>query len=932
MQVELSVTVVSDYLESGNNKKALQEAERVLKKSPNVLCFKALKALALLRMGRDDEGDALVEQIAAENPFDDSTLQVMTYCYKEREEFGKICTLYSNAAKQSPGCEDILSHLFISYVRVNDFAAQQLVAMQLYKLKPKNPYYFWAVMSVYLKAVRGPDSKVPEKSKLLLTLGQRMIDKQIAENKIDAEQEVQLYLSILKSQGKNAEALEFLEGDLGKKIYPGAPVELKIELLKSLERWGECNVLLKDLLRDNPDRWDYHKDYILSVINLKQSSSTFAGADCTFEQCYEFLCQLIENGTKAVRGPYLGRLELHHTMTELKENGDELLGDFLEMLVEYFRKFGSKPCCTNDIILFLNFLQIERRAELASRLLAECEITSTKLPQNKEQMQKHICSLQVSRICGAHALSTEHLAALYTAFSLHYEHGTTAFGNDLLPTDMGPSDSYALLAVHVMYDLSLKLQTSEHLIEALCLLHYLLSNSPSNFHAKLLCLQIYHLLGCGWGAQKTAESLDIKYVQLDSMGYLHVSQLPRVGIPSITKPWYDSTLRFFTSSYKDSLEYLAMCYKFGSFSKLEEFMDFRDKLTNSLHFLTISTEAVLLEFVCLCGMFAQNMAAIKAMKIVPGQDRVSQDRVQWDQLTDNRDISVIVKWNAAMNPNADDEMKKESFTQDVELMRIRLMLARIIVGCVEAVMKNDSKANEIETVKQLKTSWTELWLRIRAANYEPTSNQYLVNLLPSRLHGIMAAPYEMSIMHLMQMILELEERNASAENSCNVLCDDFKSIGRLLCDTVAEHNQSVDLMWKRRGTLETIVNCIEILSLATLVLSVCAEIYSSAASVPAKQNRREKKEKQTIQLLSEKARLQLTVSMSNKLKSELNDCEAALDTWKTPCCPDNILDRLASMSLNPKVEQLVSGTLKESHNITVKELKTIVKEKIRMLK
>lgn len=142
--------------------------------------------------------------------------------------------------------------------------------MQLYKLKPKNPYYFWAVMSVYLKvmvdvsisdtmlaftfipsqAVRGPDSKVPEKSQLLLTLGQRMIDKQIAENKIDAEQEVQLYLSILKRQGKNAEALEFLEGDLGKKIYPGAPVELKIELLKSLERWGECNVLLKDLLRE----------------------------------------------------------------------------------------------------------------------------------------------------------------------------------------------------------------------------------------------------------------------------------------------------------------------------------------------------------------------------------------------------------------------------------------------------------------------------------------------------------------------------------------------------------------------------------------------------------------------------------------------------------------------------------------------------------
>lgn len=62
----------------------------MLKKSPNILCFKALKALALLRMGRDDEADVLVEQIAAENPSDDSTLQVMTFCYKEREE----CTFF----------------------------------------------------------------------------------------------------------------------------------------------------------------------------------------------------------------------------------------------------------------------------------------------------------------------------------------------------------------------------------------------------------------------------------------------------------------------------------------------------------------------------------------------------------------------------------------------------------------------------------------------------------------------------------------------------------------------------------------------------------------------------------------------------------------------------------------------------------------------
>lgn len=64
----------------------------------------------------------------------------------------------------------------------------------------------------------------------------------------------------------------------------------------------------------------------------------------------------------------------------------------------------------------------------------------------KEQMQRHICSLQISRMCGSHALSADHLTALYTAFTLHYEHGLNAFGIDMLPTDLGLSDAYALLA------------------------------------------------------------------------------------------------------------------------------------------------------------------------------------------------------------------------------------------------------------------------------------------------------------------------------------------------------------------------------------------------------------------------------------------------------------------------------------------------------
>lgn len=76
----------ADSFEVGNNKKALHEAEKVLKKTPNLRCAKALKGLALLRLGKTDESNAIIDKIVAEKPADDSTLQVLSFIYKEIEE------------------------------------------------------------------------------------------------------------------------------------------------------------------------------------------------------------------------------------------------------------------------------------------------------------------------------------------------------------------------------------------------------------------------------------------------------------------------------------------------------------------------------------------------------------------------------------------------------------------------------------------------------------------------------------------------------------------------------------------------------------------------------------------------------------------------------------------------------------------------------
>ena len=62
-----------------------------------------------------------------------------------------IITMFEGANSMKPSSEDVLSHLFMSYVRTSDYKKQKDVALQLYKLNEQTPSYLWAVMSVVMQ-------------------------------------------------------------------------------------------------------------------------------------------------------------------------------------------------------------------------------------------------------------------------------------------------------------------------------------------------------------------------------------------------------------------------------------------------------------------------------------------------------------------------------------------------------------------------------------------------------------------------------------------------------------------------------------------------------------------------------------------------------------------------------------------------------------
>ena len=54
---------IYDWLDNGNNKKALHEADKVLKKQPDFQCCRVLKCLALIRLGKESDAEIILNKV-----------------------------------------------------------------------------------------------------------------------------------------------------------------------------------------------------------------------------------------------------------------------------------------------------------------------------------------------------------------------------------------------------------------------------------------------------------------------------------------------------------------------------------------------------------------------------------------------------------------------------------------------------------------------------------------------------------------------------------------------------------------------------------------------------------------------------------------------------------------------------------------------------
>ncbi|XP_018024748.1 N-alpha-acetyltransferase 25, NatB auxiliary subunit [Hyalella azteca] len=656
--VERRLRPIYDWLDLGNTRKAIQECDKVLKKQPGLSCAKVLRCLALLRSGKAEDARQGIAQVVASKPTDDSSLQALTIYYREIHELDKICEVYEAAVKNQPKNEELLSHLFMSYVRVGNFKKQQQTAMTLYKVKPKNPYYFWAVISIVMQAKEEPEGSSDQR--MCLTLAERMVEKFYKEGKLEAEAEVLAYLYVLELQKKYLDALEILDSDLREKItqQPANFVQLKrINYHLAQQQWQQAHAICKELIALQRDNWQHYESFCFSLIKIYQSSSDSNCDKSILEEGVSFLRDNLKDtesrhNTK-YRAPFLALLELVWQMRAagLEDLVVELGVRAEDEMLAYLSKFGSKWCAFSDVRRFLLLLPSDSVGVLVTKLKDCVNLDDKGLPIDVPALYRHLTWLQVKRCLmpDVNFTASDHLEEadkfLFMYNNCHH------LACQTVATDIRRNDIYLLLSTHsVLSALSLlsaerpdsaeKMPSASLLVIKLAgILEAAIASSRANFQLKLLLLQLYNMIGACGACRVCYESLEIKSVQLDTLGNVLALQALDAGHYDLASSIFSTTNSFFVSAAKDTGEPMIQAYRYGSLTRIPEFREFRERLERSVHFATVTAEQMLLEL-------THSVSSHKAAVSVLEQQRIDPvaDKTDYASLVCNTDKSVKIHW------------------------------------------------------------------------------------------------------------------------------------------------------------------------------------------------------------------------------------------------------------------------------------------------
>lgn len=722
---ERKVRPIWDAIDSRQYKNALKLSSSLLSKYPNLPYPMALKALVSERMGKSEEALSLcleAKELLHKNVtllMDDLTLSTLQIVFQRLGRLDLATNLYDYACVKFPNNLELMMGLFNCYVREYAYVKQQQTAIKMYKLANEERFLLWAVCSIQLQVSCGQGGEK------LLGLAEGLLKKHIATHSLHEPEALMVYISVLEQQGKYGDALEVLSGTLGSLILIEVDrLRLQGRLLAKSGDNAAAAITFQKILESCPDDWECFLHYLGCLLEDDQSwcngpssepscppKSVVKPSHVTDDVFYSRIedavgfVQKLETEAKIdpKRGPYLAYLEIHRRK-HLHGKGDK--EKFIEALVQYFSRFGYLACFCSDVEVFLEILHADDKTKLLEKLgesSSSIALTPTKSLGQSISLQK--LRMQIGSDCALPATELESTAERM----VHMYCERLSLSKELDPQESMHGEELLSMASNILVQLYWRTGSIGYLLEAVMMLELGLNIRRFVSQYKILLLHLYSYFGALPVACEWYRTLDVKNILLETVSHQIVPQM-------LTSPlWEDlddllrDYLRFMDDYLRESADLTFLAYRHRNYSKVIEFVQFKERLEHSNQYLTARLESAILRLKEKADSIDEEERVLNGLKSGTQVLELANE-TSCKSLTFNEDLQLRPWWtptpikNFLSGPidglcytkeNLQD-YRKDWETNARQTAQRRSLLPRMIylsIQCVSASIKDSIEAN-----------------------------------------------------------------------------------------------------------------------------------------------------------------------------------------------------------------------------------------------
>ncbi|KAG9455227.1 hypothetical protein H6P81_008131 [Aristolochia fimbriata] len=661
---ERRVRPIWDAVDSRQFKAALKLSNALLTKCPNSPYAIALKALIVERLGKQDEAYTLClsakDQLLSSDALqiDDLTLNTLQIVFQRLDRLDLATSCYEYACGKFTNNLELMMGLFNCYVREYSYAKQQQTAIKMYKIVGEERFLFWAVCSIQLQVLYGDGAHQ------LLVLAEGLIKKHMASHSLHEPEGLLVYISVLEKQAKYTDALEVLSGNVGSLIsVEGDKLRMQGKLLARACDFAAAAKVFQKVLESSPDDWEsfiHYLDCLLednsrwstgvanTVVDLnahrmshlleEEFDSRMGSASCFAQKLQS------NNENQNLKGPTLANLEIerrNHIYGKVCDGSK--LG---ETLLEFFSRFGHLSSFASDVEMYVQILTADEKEKLFGEMM-KIYASSALSPLSK--LGQAISIYKAQALFGSmYKLPISELESLATRMVENYCE-SLPFSRDLDPQENMHGEELLCLACNILVMLYFRTRELGYLVEAVMVPEFGLTIRRFTWQYKILLVHLYSHLGALPSAYEWYLTLDVKNILLETSSHHILPEMLRSPLWGNLSDLLNDYLKFMEDHLKEAADLTFLAYRHRNYTKVIEFVEFKERLQHSHQLFVASIEAPILQLKQKANNLDETESLLSSLDC--GTEIFELNEEQYKYMTFNEDLENRPWWSPSSYTN-----------------------------------------------------------------------------------------------------------------------------------------------------------------------------------------------------------------------------------------------------------------------------------------